>query len=79
MNRATRRSLACTLHRQPVRAQARQFCIDAQAAPKLTEDPPFGGLWCDQPAIFLPARFHWQGPLLDVPAGEALTEEGCET
>ena len=19
-----------------------------------TEDPPFGGLWCDQPALFLP-------------------------
>jgi hypothetical protein len=25
-------------------------------APELTEDPPFGGLWCDQPALFLPAR-----------------------
>src|SRR5262252_9118843 len=25
--------------------------------PKLTEDPPFGGLWCDQPALFLPAIF----------------------
>jgi hypothetical protein len=24
--------------------------------PKLTEDPPFGGLWCDQPAIFLSRR-----------------------
>ena len=33
------------LHRRP------------QAAAKLTEDPPFGGLWCDQPAIFLPAAF----------------------
>ena len=22
-----------------------------------TEDPPFGGLWCDQPALFLPATF----------------------
>jgi hypothetical protein len=22
----------------------------------LTEDPPFGGLWCDQPAIFLLAE-----------------------
>ena len=21
-----------------------------------TEDPPFGGLWCDQPALFLPSR-----------------------
>jgi len=29
------------LHRRPLRAE------------KLTEDPPFGGLWCDQPAIFL--------------------------
>ncbi len=29
-----------------------------------TEDPPFGGLWCDQPALFLPPRLpkrqlHW--------------------
>jgi hypothetical protein len=23
----------------------------------LTEDPPFGGLWCDQPALFLCGRF----------------------
>jgi len=30
--------------------------LPAQAA-KLTEDPPFGGLWCDQPAIFLRVRF----------------------
>ena len=37
---------------------ARRFCIDAaNAVTKLTEDPPFGGLWCDQPALFLPARF----------------------
>jgi len=36
---------------------AQRFCIDvlssAVGTPKLTEDPPFGGLWCDQPAIFL--------------------------
>ena len=53
----TQGSLACTLHlyfrvlgstpilhRRPARAA------------KLTEDPPFGGLWCDQPAIFLFGR-----------------------
>ena len=32
---------------------ADRFCIDtATAVAKLTEDPPFGGLWCDQPALF---------------------------
>jgi hypothetical protein len=37
---------------------ARLFCIDvAMATAKLTEDPPFGGLWCDQPALFLPVTF----------------------
>src|SRR5690606_16306940 len=36
---------------------ARRFGLDAApAAAKLTEDPPFGGLWCDQPAIFLWAQ-----------------------
>jgi hypothetical protein len=25
-----------------------------QAVADATEDPPFGGLWCDQPALFLP-------------------------
>jgi hypothetical protein len=35
-----------------------QFCASAAAcrAVGLTEDPPFGGLWCDQPAIFLLAE-----------------------
>lgn len=50
------------------------FASTPQAAPKLTEDPPFGGLWCDQPAIFLPARFGASPAArafrLDVPAGE---------
>jgi hypothetical protein len=37
-----------------------RICIGAalqEPATKLTEDPPFGGLWCDQPAIFLCGRF----------------------
>src|SRR5262245_25000223 len=39
-------------------ADSTQICIDAaQAVTKLTEDPPFGGLWCDQPALFLPRFF----------------------
>jgi hypothetical protein len=31
------------------------FALTSTAIPRvsaLTEDPPFGGLWCDQPAIF---------------------------
>jgi hypothetical protein len=30
----------------------------------LTEDPPFGGLWCDQPAIFLSRGFGLPAPNL---------------
>jgi hypothetical protein len=30
----------------------------ADAAVAHTEDPPFGGLWCDQPAPFF-ALFYW--------------------
>jgi hypothetical protein len=33
---------------------ALDFASTPVTATKLTEDPPFGGLWCDQPAIFLP-------------------------
>ena len=50
--------VACALHIWLARKTARRFCIDVAAATtKLTEDPPFGGLWCDQPALFLPALF----------------------
>ncbi len=33
----------------------------ARWAMVLTEDPPFGGLWCDQPALFLPASCPFSG------------------
>jgi hypothetical protein len=54
--------LACWLH--PVRGGGGQQVVNqfrASAAADCaalvpTEDPPFGGLWCDQPAIFLLAR-----------------------
>jgi hypothetical protein len=55
-----RRVLACVLH--PVRSGRGQVVKPSFAltptkrAVVLTEDPPFGGLWCDQPAIFLLAR-----------------------
>jgi hypothetical protein len=49
--------LACPLHSVAVRGgsgRLTSFCASAAArrAVGLTEDPPFGGLWCDQPAIF---------------------------
>jgi hypothetical protein len=44
----------------PLHVLAQRFCIDVLSSldgtPKLTEDPPFGGLWCDQPALFLPEK-----------------------
>ena len=36
------------------RAGDEQFCAVAETyGGSATEDPPFGGLWCDQPALFL--------------------------
>ena len=36
------------------RAGDEQFCAVAERyGGSATEDPPFGGLWCDQPALFL--------------------------
>ena len=38
------------------------FVVRASRARALAEDPPFGGLWCDQPAPFFPlstARRGW--------------------
>ena len=39
------------------RAGDEQFCAVAETyGGSATEDPPFGGLWCDQPALFLLAK-----------------------
>jgi hypothetical protein len=60
---------------------ARLFCIDvAMATAKLTEDPPFGGLWCDQPALFLPVTFAaalTPGTLAIPTTGTALLAVSC--
>ena len=56
-----RRVLACVLHSvrggggQVVYTQFRANATTHRAVVP-TEDPPFGGLWCDQPAIFLSGR-----------------------
>jgi hypothetical protein len=53
--------LACVLHSvrggggQVVYTQFRANATTHRAVVP-TEDPPFGGLWCDQPAIFLLAE-----------------------
>jgi hypothetical protein len=50
--------LACVLHfvrgggPNGLKYQFRAMATACRAV-VLTEDPPFGGLWCDQPAIFL--------------------------
>ena len=54
MNRAcavARWHTGCINH--PRAEEHADFASTPQRATKLTEDPPFGGLWCDQPAIFL--------------------------
>src|SRR5262249_22191757 len=39
---------------RPTETVSRCGRLEVEGGGNATEDPPFGGLWCDQPALFLP-------------------------